>query len=193
MRITLLRTTLLLCMLLLLTGCLALRPPSSEVRLGRGATYQMAAPTPPSEPVLLTLTIEIQKNDKPFRFKAYLEAEKDRLVLVGMTPVSSRGFQIVYTKEGMAYEHLPFYRLPIRPDDLLALLEMAWWPESKLGTFRHLKVSQPEGDKRQRRVDKGQRPLIVIDYEDESWPSAVTIRNHARNYTVVVKVHQVEK
>lgn len=109
-----------LLLLVLLNGCVAvcIKYPGVELNRRTGLDWHMAQYEMPLGAVMLSTEIHKGKGD-PFRFQGVYENNGDAISWVGMTPLGTRAFSLTFDEANRDYDHLPFYRMPMKADKLL--------------------------------------------------------------------------
>ena len=151
----------------LLLGCAA-RSAKPRASLGPGICAPLAAPETGGTSTVARQHFEYEKQGKLFRFQAVAELEADRTALVGLTPVGSRAFSVVFQNGALAFEKLPFYPMPLRPRALLAYYQLMFWPLASLEAHLEgegIRVVETMDPVHQRRFFHRDRELIRIRYE----------------------------
>lgn len=113
-----------------LTFCVAHQ--TSRAKLGAGVYFGDTAILDIPQGKSYVQHFEIIRAGKSFHFNGYVELEKNRLAIVGLTPVGSRSFAAVLENGDFSYEKLPFYKLPISPRALLAVWQLAFLTTAQL-------------------------------------------------------------
>ena len=137
---------------------------------------------------------EISRMSGSFQFDGYVEMEADRLVMIGFTPMGSRAFSITLENGALAWEALPFYRLPISAHQLVASWQLAYADEGDLA--RKLKDKGVRLDTalpKVRRFWKKRRLMTQVEYQNgDIWKGEALIRNLAGGFEVKVETRQVD-
>lgn len=109
---------------LLTLACAGTRAP--RLALPDGGHLNLTVPGPMAEGLALTQHFLIVRGQTRFAFEGQVELEPGRLTVIGLTPVASRGFAADWREARLSYDHLPFYRLPLAPAELLAAWQLAF-------------------------------------------------------------------
>jgi len=180
----------LLVALLVAMGCGVSRSPS--VRLDRGVTLTPLTTATIGEARARIMRIVIEKPGRePFRFNAHAEVEPDRTVLVGMTPMTTRGFAATWSNRVLDYEHLPFYRLPLPPATLILAYQLMFLPEPVLAPQLAAAGLSLEVGEMGRRLRHDGETLLVVDYEGSPTHGTATLTDHRRGYRLVIETRQL--
>lgn len=115
---------LLLMIALLTLSCAATRQP--RLSLPNGGWLELTVPGPMPTGQALTQHFLIERGQTRFEFEGQVELEPQRLTLIGLTPVGSRGFAADWRQAHLSYDHLPFYRLPLSATELLGAWQLAF-------------------------------------------------------------------
>ncbi len=116
---------------LLTLGCAAARQP--RLSLPNGGWLDLTVPGPMPAGQALTQHFRIDRGRTRFEFEGQVELEPQRLTLIGLTPLGSRGFSADWSQARLSYDHLPFYNLPLSATELLGAWQMAFMAPTELG------------------------------------------------------------
>ena len=133
--------------------------------------------------------VTVYWEDKKLCFNVQLENSEGAFHLVGLTPVYSRSFLISYSKGLIDFKEHPYFRYPVRPENMLADFQMAF-AEVQYLTNKNpvLKVNSNT-----REFWSGKELIQTIKYSNEDkWQSEVNITNHRNNYRLNIKTLQFE-
>ena len=182
MRVTLLFFT------LLFAGCVTYPRPVSEVKLGSGTAFTLLPPHT-WQPVSALQKITVQWNKKSYTFNVQLEISPEAINIVGLTPVFSRSFFISYSQGILDYVEHPYFRYPVRPENMLADFQMAFAPGNSFKT----EPLMVKNSHRKREFFSDNELIVSISYSEEDlWGSMVTLTNHLNNYNLKIETLQVE-
>ncbi len=109
---------------LLAVSCAPARAP--RLALPDGGHLRLTVPGPMAEGQALSQHFQILRGQTRFAFEGQVELEPGRLTIIGLTPLASRGFAADWREAVLSYDHLPFYRLPLAPAELLAAWQLAF-------------------------------------------------------------------
>ena len=109
----------------------------------------------------LTQQIRIESKGRTFQFLSHGEIEADRLTLVGLTPLGTRAFSLSWDGQTLDFEKLPFYRLPIKPKQLLAAYQMTYWPTQRLQEHLGPNTKVQPHEKTKGRLFRNQKGLLA--------------------------------
>jgi hypothetical protein len=117
-------------------------------------------------------------------FEVRLQADGQRVRLVGTDPAGRRAMTIDWHEGQLAVERAPWLPEAVRPENILADLVLAYWPETALrrvlaGT--NLSLTSGPGE---RVVRRDGHELVVVRYDGNRDPfsGAVRLRNTAWGY-----------
>lgn len=130
-------------------------------------------------------------------FYVQLEVDASRVVMVGLTPIGAKLFELSYTKGKLQYVPQPFFRAKFQPAHILADFQLTFWPlavlKRTLGAMGlEVKEVQAKGQKLRLFLRKG-RPVIRIRYEDpqDAWKKRLYFNHLERRYQFVIETAQV--
>lgn len=117
-----------------------------------------------------------------------VEVAADRVTVVGLLPAGNRVFSVRYDGTSVEQERTPQVPAQLQPEQLLADLQLAFWPAKGLhDAFRGgpWKLSQP--DSRTRRLLHDGRLVSEVHYGDaDPWRGRVWLVNFQRDYALIV-------
>jgi len=180
-----------------LTLAMACAPRGGVVRapMGAGACYPLAELEAAMPSLAAAQHFKIEKRNREFQFQGFVELEPNRLAMVGLTPLGSHGFSLVWEHGELAFERLPFYRLPLRSRELLAAYQWMYWSKPLLeraldGSGISFEEQFDRG--RLRRFYYKQREICRISYaEADPWAGRVELHNLRRGYRLSVETRDV--
>lgn len=136
--------------------------------------------------------MEIIHRGKETRFQAVVEQEPHRLVIVGMTPMGTKGFAATYENGEVHLDKLTGFPLPVDAEELLDAFQLIFLPEAML------KAGLPQGYRveetsEKREIYKGNQLHVSISYEAKGGLSGTSTLFHARDlYRIKVTTLEVE-
>jgi hypothetical protein len=148
-----------------------------------------------SVPLITNQQVRIITAENQFEFISQLEVKHDRLVLVALTPIGQKLFQIQYSKANIKFER---FGIPdtFSPAYLLADISLVYGKKNVLEScFQQadLVAYSLAGDNLQRSLNFSGKESIRIQYSDENkWKSDIIFTNPERNYTIRIKSLGVE-
>jgi len=134
--------------------------------------------------------VTITTEDHKFTFLAQLEINKDKLVLVALTPIGQKLFQIQYRKQDLKFER---FGIPdaFNPAFLLADVSLIFGDHEVLNScFRQTNLPRPtiSAIERLRIIHySGQNEITVRYSTDDRWKSDIVFTNSARHYQIEIK------
>ncbi len=184
---------------ILLAGCRAPGLQVTGIAIAKDATFDLMSPASLKQSISLEQIVEAKYGDKSYKFHCLLEVDEKHLVLVGMTPFNTRAFTLTLTVEAFTIDMAPGAQLPAEPSRILADLQLALWPESKvhgLDSVWHQSV-RGTGVREFRRHGVG---VIFIGYDmdvtgphEEPWGGRLVFQHIEQNYTLDVRTIRAEK
>ena len=139
--------------------------------------------------------VTITTEDHKFTFLAQLEINKDRLVLVALTPIGQKLFQIQYRRQELKFER---FGIPdtFNPAFLLADVSLIFGDREVLyNCFRQTNLPRPtiNAVERLRIIHYSGQNEITIKYSaDDRWRSDIVFNNPTRHYQIEIKSLGVE-
>jgi len=126
--------------------------------------------------------------DREIVLDCVVEVTFDRVTVVGLLPAGNRVFSVRYDGTKVEQERTPQVPAQLQPQQLLADLQLAFWPvESLHDAFRGgpWKLSQP--DSRTRRLLRDGRLVAEVHYGDtDPWQGRAWLVNLERGYALIV-------
>lgn len=183
-------------LILVLIGCLTACSPSlktKDLSFAKGVRVDLPPVGAFEHPIGATHQLEVQNLGQVYRFPAQVEIEKDSVVIVGLTPVGSRAFSLVYDGSTMTYDAIPFFNLPLEPDDFLLAYILAVWPKDVLAeNLQHQGLRLAKAEKYWH-IYRDEQPLVrYFERELESGKTQLTLQHLQKGYWLKVKTLQWE-
>jgi len=185
--------------ILLLSGCALFDAPRSTPLPG-GAQWQLLSPDQLGRSISVTQRVTGNFNGQSVALLFYLEVTPDRLALVGTTPDGSELFSLEKTASALNVHATPLLPKQLRPEMVLADLQMAFWPAAAIeknlrDTDLQLREqNEAVGMRRtitQQSTQQNGEPVITIDYDSaDRWRGSVRFEQHVWHYSYVVETLQ---
>lgn len=140
--------------------------------------------------------VTITTAEQSFEFLAQLEISSERLVLVALTPIGQKLFQIQYRPQELNYES---FGIPdsFEPAFLLADISLIYADKKVLdGCYLQTGYAIPaiQHEKQERRVQFPGHKQIVISYSGrDKWNSDILFSNPNRSYSIQIRSLGVEQ
>lgn len=113
--------------------------------------------------------VTLRKGQKTFRFEATIEMEPNHQAMVGMTPVGTIGFTMKSDTNTIEFERIPFYKMPIRPEQILTAYHWTFLDEAILEPhLRKLGLTIKHPDPKTRIIQSAGESIATISYEDNN-------------------------
>lgn len=112
--------------------------------------------------------VTLRKKGREFRFEATVEMEPNHQAMIGMTPVGTLGFSLQADATSVQFERIPFYKIIVRPEELLTAYQWTFLDEQTLGKTlaeNGLKLIKPNGQTRI--ILQGDETIATIEYESK--------------------------
>lgn len=126
--------------------------------------------------------------DREIVLDCVVEVAAGKVTVVGLLPAGNRVFSVRYDGARVEQERTPQVPAQLRPEQLLADLQLAFWPaESLHDAFRGgpWKLTQP--DARTRRLLRDGRLVAEVHYADgDPWRGRLWLVNFERQYALSV-------
>jgi len=120
----------------------------------------------PGTSLALDLALELRRGMEVWNLEGSMEVDARRLALVTFTPMGTTLFSLTYSGDAFEYRSLPGVSLPIPPESLLLLLEVALWPEEALAPWSLAnRVDVRRGAGGERTLTRRGRTLIEVRSE----------------------------
>lgn len=164
-----------------------------DLKLAKRVRIDLPEPSAFGQSVAAAHRFEVQNRGQTYRFPAQVEIEPDRMVVVGLTPVGSRAFALTYENGSLSYDVIPFFNLPLRPDQFMLAYCLMVWPEDKMAP-----VLASAGLERVDRGDKvdfraGDRTILRLFIpETQADRQEMTLQHLQQGYWVKLETRQWE-
>ena len=184
MHIKTIMTRFLLLAVVLLTAACATKNPAPTAWISKN--IQVSLPKPHRATALHTQQLlSTTVDDKTHSLIVLLDADKDQIALVGLSPLGIRLFKATYDQKGIRSEQsIPFVKLP-PASQVLADIMLANWP---IATWQgHLPENWTLEDKENKRYlkDEQQNLIIEISYQTkDTVRSPIAIVHHVFGYSI---------
>lgn len=184
---------LLLAPLSVLTGCASLQPYSScDVSTGSG--LPILHPAAFAVHQISSQQIHLHSAEQDFEFISQLEISPQRLILVALTPLGQKLFQIDYQAGTVDFQR---FGIPdvFDPAYLLSDISFIYGPRSALQRCLlqaglAVKIQQ---DTAQRRIIHSSNGLVEIRYAtNRPWNGAITLNNQIQGYQLEIQPLSLE-
>lgn len=178
---------LLICSLLLI-GCVSYPKTVSSVEIVPGAKFNLVDSTN-IEAFSALQKITVFWEGHELSFNVQLENSEGAFHLVGLTPVFSRSFLISYSKGIIDFQEHPYFKYPVKPENMLADFQMAF-ADTQYLVSESMKVKVSE---QAREFTSNGKLIQSIDYSSPNkWASTVTVTNHLNKYKIIIKTLEFE-
>ncbi len=184
-----------LCLLFALSSCASFQS-YSLCDLHLDTEMVILHPSAFNERLISNQQVTITTAEHKFEFLAQLEVNKDRLVLVALTPIGQKLFQIVYRKKDLQFER---FGIPdaFDPVFLLADVSLIYADDQTLNhCYSQTSLPRPviETTKQQRVVIyPGENEIRIIYSRADRWASNIVFINPIRGYKIEIKSLGVER
>lgn len=153
----------------------------------RGVLDLPAVPGHPGE-LAAVQSIHAVRGDQVFNLQALVEVSQEHLVLALTQPLGPRLATIDWSADGVAITRGsgPPPAAALRPEDVLADLVLAFWPEGAVRSGLHAGLSLvAEPDRRL--VMKDDALLVEVRRDDaDPWNGTVQLDNHTLGYRLTI-------
>jgi len=145
--------------------------------------------------LIVNQQVTIANSQNQFEFLSQLEIRKDKLILVALTPIGQKLFQIQYSKQDIQFER---FGIPdsFNPAYLLSDISLVYGEDEILNTCYQqagLTSYTIATKDRQRTITyPGQAGISITYTKQDRWLSDVQFNNMDRNYTIMIKSLGVE-
>ena len=174
--------------LFLLYSCVSYPREVNKVSIGGGADFQLISSSK-FPPFSALQKVTVYWGSYELSFNVQLENNEEAFHIVGLTPVFSRSFLISYENGVLDYQEHPYFRYPVKPENMLADFQMAF-AEAQYLVNRGTKIKVSE---KNREFWYDGKLIVTIDYTKENqWKSVVTVRNHSNNYSLKIETLQFD-
>jgi hypothetical protein len=189
-----LRHIILVSVLLNLTACAAFKIyPNCDVPVDTG--IPILHPAALNANLVANQQVRISTKDDQFEFLSQIEVNNDKLILVALTPIGQKLFQIQYTQGKIQFER---FGIPdsFNPAYLLADISVIYSEVRELNSCYQLSgisAKAIDNSTLQRTIYYPGHKEINISYSsDNNWTSNILFTNPVRHYTISIKSLSVE-
>jgi len=186
----------LLLLTILISGCALLRPQGATPLPGGGA-WKPLTPAQLGRSLSVTQRVTGEFGEHRAVLVFYLEVAGDHLALVGTTPDGTELFSLEQNGETVAVTTSPLLPPQMRPQAVLADLQIAFWPAAAVaqglsGSGLVLNETRTENGI-ERSLSRAGETVIAIRYRaDDPWRGAVEFDQRAWHYRYTVETLQLE-
>ena len=166
-----------LSLMVLLAAC-SLHRESSQISLARDVEFELMDRAGTEGELLLLLDVRVRKGAEVNRFLLQLEADGRDLGLAGVSAFGMRLFTLTFTDGMLHFEALPFADLLLPPKELLACLQIVFWPSSDLA--QHLPELSLRERPGYREIAPDGKPRISVTYSADG--KNIRVLNMAKMY-----------
>jgi len=175
----------LILILLLLSGCLSKYQNSIEhVSVADTVNYTLLPTIPFSNGLTLTQSATVTYQDESHDLIFHTEITNRQLTMVGLSPTGTRLFTIVMQEGSVNAEGFSSLIDAIKPEYLLADLQLSLWPQDQLNqNLSGAVVKEPRP--LTRNVVQANNTIITVHYsEAEYYKGDIQFTHHQRGYNL---------
>lgn len=166
---------------------------TKQLNFARGVALDLPQLPAFEQAIAATHQLEVQNRGNTYKFPAQVEMEKDRLVIVGLTPVGSRAFSLVYTGDSLTYEAIPFFNLPLKPDTFLLAYLLSVLPGTTLENYLATQGLALKKSGENWEIQAGNQRVVRYFGEPQTSPKKqITLQHLQEGYWLKVKTLQWE-
>lgn len=191
----LISVALLMSLILVMTSCASLQSyPLCDVHSDTG--LPILHPVAFNAKLISNQHVMISTADNQFEFLSQLEISQDRLVLVALTPIGQKLFQIQYRKQQLQFER---FGIPdtFNPAFLLADVSLIYGDNNVLHScYQQAGLPLPAintMDKQRTVRYPGQEAISITYSTANKWTSDIVFSNPVRDYKIEIKSLGVEQ
>lgn len=174
--------------LFVLVSCTSYPKPLTTTAIAPGAEFTFVDSTN-IEAFTALQKVTVTWEEHKLTFNVQLENADGAFHLVGLTPVFSRSFLISYSKGILDFKEHPYFKYPVKPENMLADFQMAF-ADSQYLVSNQLKVKISD---QKREFFSGNDLIQSITYSKQNrWESEVNIVNHKNDYRIKIETLQFE-
>lgn len=119
-----------------------------------------------------------------------VEIAPERLRVIGVTALGQRVFRLEQDAQGLRVERSPFAPGELQPQDILADIQLAYWPLPTLQSVAPAGVRLTEPRPGLRRLSRGARLVAEVHYAaDDPWNGRLWLVNVERGYSLDITSH----
>lgn len=188
------KTTLLIGLIACLTSCASLQSfPTCDVHVD--TELPILHPSAFAANLIINQQVTIETPEHEFDFISQFEVNNKQLILVALTPIGQKLFQIQYRPQELQFQR---FGIPdsFNPAFLLTDVSFIYGDKKALETcyqLTHLPRPSISMQNQQRTISyPGQKDITITYSSTDKWSSNIVFKNPARNYTIEIKSLSVE-
>jgi len=137
--------------------------------------------------------VTARRDGSVYVFEVRLQATPDRVQLAGIDPAGRRAMTIDWSGGHLAVERAAWLPDGVRPENVLADLVLAFWPEEVLRQALRDTGASLTADIAGRAVWRNGRELVTVRYGNRAdpWSGMTQLRNLAWNYEIEIHSQRV--
>lgn len=165
---------------------------NSSVMIADGVTFQLISKVPFKHGLRMSQSASVTYQEDSHDLLFQTEVIQDGLTMVGLTPTGTRLFTIQMQQGKIQANGLSAVVDDIKPDYLLADLQLSLWPSEDVGlSLSGAKLLQPSPLKR--RLVRNNQTLISIDYSEvPAYKGTISFTHHQRGYSLHIEPVAIE-
>jgi hypothetical protein len=184
---------LIFCQLLIFSffACSTIKPPEA-VNISNGVTYHLSSPKSFGKTVTLLQRIESIYQGKKSTFIANIEINAQKIIIVGFNQMGIKIFNLEWKGKGEAINFsMITNHSTIKPEYILADLQLSYWPLKSVGGV--LKVEESDHEGFQRIFKKRGKMIIKINADHKiPWKGKTNFEHLEKNYSLKIETLNYE-
>lgn len=163
-----------------------------KVQIAEGVQFQLITSLPFDHGLQLVQSAQIDFQEQSHDLLFQTEVSHNCLIMVGLTPTGTRLFSIEMNQGQILASGLPSNN-PLKPQHLLADLQLSLWPEQQIGMALSGADIHHTGPF-ERIISHNQQPIIVIRYsEPVYYQGNIEFRHLQRGYSLNIELLSIEE
>lgn len=157
-------------LLLGLAACASAGPERLTASLAPDIRYRLPLPRALGREVQATQLITARYRGEVYAFEAYLGITAEALTLVTTDPFGRRAMTLTWQESGLTVEKASFVPEFIRPENILADITIAYWPEDAVRAGLAGSDATLQADARRRVIAARGQDIIEVSFEGAAAP-----------------------
>ena len=176
-------------LVLVLGGCVTAPPtlPTQGVDVAPGVRLVLPSPEALGHSITATQLVTVRYGDQSLVFEAHLDITPQRFLLVCLDTMGRRALTVTRSGGAVTVEAAPWLPATIDPHNILADIELIYWPADSLRTG--LAGGELSEDGGHRSIMVGRTEVVRIEYESGgrgAWTGRQHLSNLAWNYDIAI-------
>ena len=163
-----------------LSGCQINQQRQQCVSFSEQLDYCLQLPTSDVVTQSHELAVLFQRQQQRHELLLHVEIDAQKLIVVGLGPIGQALFTLTFDGQTLNSQHSALMGNNFKPEYILALLQMAYWPQQSVdtGLINGRIISNSLTMQRWRKViDDNKKEVVMVNYKNiaDRWETPVTV------------------